>query len=186
MLLAYDIIYAVIPLIAIFLGGYILPFNLRPDFHVLSLNEIPILELKEKGIKGLIIDLDNTLTNWNCHNIDPTVYKWLMDLNKWGFKTCILSNNGVKRIEATITGLKIPFVANALKPRKKGFKKAMELMDCQRENTAIIGDQLFTDILGGKRVGITTILVAPRSKQEFFGTKLTRLIERLVLSKMNN
>jgi predicted HAD superfamily phosphohydrolase YqeG len=61
----------------------------------------------------------------------------------------------------------------------------MELMDCQVENTAIIGDQLFTDILGGKRVGITTILVAPRSKKEFFGTKFTRLIERMVLSKMN-
>lgn len=162
-----------------------MPLNLRPDFYVLSLNEIPILELKEKGIKGLIIDLDNTLTNWNCHNIEPTVSQWLMDLDKLGFKTCIVSNNGVKRIEATIIGLNVPFVANAFKPTKKGFKKAMELMDCQVDNTAIIGDQLFTDILGGKRVGITTILVAPRSKEEFFGTKFTRLIEGLVLSKMN-
>jgi HAD superfamily phosphatase (TIGR01668 family) len=162
-----------------------LPLNLRPDFYVLSLDEIPILKLKEKGIRGLIIDLDNTLTNWNCHNIEPCVYKWLMDLNKLGFKTCIVSNNGAKRIEATLVGLNVPFVANALKPRKRGFLKAMELMDCQVENTAIIGDQLFTDILGGKRVGITTILVAPRSKKEFFGTKFTRLIERMVLSKMN-
>lgn len=159
--------------------------NLRPDFYFHALDQIPLLKLKEKGIKGLIIDLDNTLTNWNCHNIDPTIFNWLKDLTKMGFKICIVSNNGVKRIEATLTGTNIPFVANALKPSKKGFIKAMELMDCQAGNTAIIGDQIFTDILGGKRVGLTTILVAPRSTEEFFGTKITRFIERMVLNKMN-
>ena len=157
--------------------------KLKPDFIVLSLEDIPILELKKNGIEGLIIDLDNTLTNWNCHNIEPHICIWLDNLKDLGFKTCIVSNNGVNRIKASVDQLCIPFIGNALKPSKRAFLKAMKIMNTSPNNTAVIGDQLFTDILGGKRVGITTILVAPRSSREFPGTKITRLLERLVLKK---
>jgi len=157
--------------------------RIRPDFMLNSLSEIPLDFLKRRGITAIIIDLDNTLTNWNCTHITEDVDEWLQMLEKQGFKLCIVSNNGQQRIQHTLKKYKLPYIPNALKPRKKAFLQAMELLNTFPHNTAVIGDQLFTDILGGKRLGLTTILVTPRSKNEFIGTKIMRKLERVILSR---
>jgi len=157
--------------------------KIKPDIFVPTLQDIPLQELSNKGIKGLIIDLDNTLTNWNCSEIDPIVHNWINNLTELGFKICIVSNNSTSRIEAFVKKIHISFVPNALKPSKRAFLKAMQILETDPESTAVIGDQLFTDILGGKRVGATTILVPPLSKREFFGTKIMRRFERIVLKR---
>jgi HAD superfamily phosphatase (TIGR01668 family) len=153
---------------------------------VSSVTDIPFIFLENKGIKGIIIDLDNTLTNWNCRFIPQEIGEWLKTLNKSGLRFCVVSNSSSYRIESTIKSLEIPFVANAQKPRKKAFIQAMEILNTLPQNTVVIGDQLFTDVLGGKRLGLTTILVTPRSKREFIGTKLVRILERRVLKNLKN
>ncbi|SMB94681.1 hypothetical protein SAMN00017405_0255 [Desulfonispora thiosulfatigenes DSM 11270] len=156
----------------------------KPDYYAPSLFEIPIDDLKTYGIKGLIIDLDNTLTNWNTIEISKEVTDWLDKVQKKGFKVCVVSNNSFDRINNSLEGLGIPFVANALKPSKKSFVKAMKIIDTNINNTAVIGDQLFTDIFGGKRVGITTVLVLPISNKEFIGTKFVRLVEKIIIKTL--
>lgn len=156
---------------------------MKPDFFVNSLLEIPLDVLKDKGIQGLIIDLDNTLTNWNCSVIDKEICKWLADLEKQGFKIIIVSNNSSERIEASLSKLNLPYVPYALKPRKRAFLKAMKILGTTVNTTAVIGDQLFTDILGGKRLGLTTILVPPLNKKEFIGTRIMRKLEKIILSR---
>lgn len=157
--------------------------KLKPDIMVNTLWEVPLEILKRNEIKGIILDLDNTLTDWNCLNISEDICEWIVSLKKYGFKICIVSNNGAERIEASIKDLDIPYVPNALKPGKRAFLKGMKLLGTTPHSTAIIGDQLFTDILGGKRLKLTTILVKPRSEKEFIGTKLVRKIEKAVLSR---
>ncbi|KJS87267.1 MAG: hypothetical protein JM58_04795 [Peptococcaceae bacterium BICA1-8] len=148
-----------------------------------TLREVPLEILKKNKITGIILDLDNTLTDWNCVNISKDVCEWIVTLKNQGFKICIVSNNGVERIEASLKNLDVPYVPNALKPGKRAFLKAMKLLGTTSYSTAIIGDQLFTDILGGKRLRLTTILVKPRSKKEFIGTQLVRKIEKVILSR---
>lgn len=147
------------------------------------LTDVSIIALNKRGIIGIIIDLDNTLTDWNCRYIGKDVYDWLKMLEKQGFRICVVSNSSAQRIESTLKNLELPYVSNALKPRKKAFLKAMQILNTLPQNTVVIGDQLFTDILGGKRLGLTTIFVTPRSKKEFPVTRLIRKLERQFLKK---
>lgn len=157
----------------------------EPDYYASSVLDVPISNLKQLGIKGLIIDLDNTLTNWNCNRLDPKVEKWLNNLLDKNIKVCIVSNNGFKRINNLLHTSGIPFIAHAFKPSKRAFKRAMHVLDTEESNTAIIGDQIFTDIFGGKRLGLTTILVPPLSNREFIGTKVLRLLEKIIFKRYN-
>lgn len=158
--------------------------KLRPDIFADSLHELTASTLKEKGIEGIIIDLDNTLTNWNQRFITEEVCNWIKMLQSQGLRLCVLSNSSAKRIDGTIKALGLSYVAYALKPGKHGFLRAMEKLNTNPSNTAVIGDQLFTDVLGGKRLGLTTILIKPRSKREFWGTKIIRKLEKIILDKL--
>lgn len=157
--------------------------KLRPDIMADSLNELSAATFKDRGIEGIIIDLDNTLTNWNERFITDDVCSWVKMLQSQGLRFCVLSNSGRKRIKETVKVLGISYVPNALKPRKRGFLQAMQKLNTKPNNTAVIGDQLFTDVLGGKRLGLMTIMIKPRNKREFLGTKLIRRVEKIFLSK---
>lgn len=160
--------------------------RLNPKEWYERLWQIPINELVEKGIKGVIVDLDNTLVPWRG---DPSqasdkLHKWLEGLKKLKLDICIVSNGGSSRVREFAENLGIKFVAGVPKPRRTPFKKAMALMGTSPEETVVIGDQLFTDILGGNRCGCYTILVTPQAKKEFFSTKIVRLIERKVILRL--
>ncbi|MBC9784935.1 YqeG family HAD IIIA-type phosphatase [Heliobacterium chlorum] len=155
---------------------------LKPAQRVEAVHELNVSELTARGIKGIIIDLDNTLTEWNEYHLCPKVNQWLSDLEVQGIKVCILSNNKEKRVQPFAAGCRIPYyISGARKPRRKGFIRAMQIMGTTPENTIVIGDQIFTDVLGGNRSGIHTVLVNPISRREFFGTRMVRRIERMVL-----
>ncbi|MHB8169976.1 MAG: YqeG family HAD IIIA-type phosphatase [Thermincolia bacterium] len=156
---------------------------LYPDWHVSSIACIDLGELQCKGIKGIVFDLDNTIISWGDRDFSPTVMAWFKELKAKGFRLCILSNNTSGRVRGLARVLGIPAIPRAIKPRKKAFKKALLLLGTRPEETAVIGDQVFTDIFGGNRLGLYTILVFPMSRDEFIGTKLVRRIERLVLKK---
>lgn len=154
---------------------------LTPDLHVESVFKLNLEKLKKNNIKGLIIDIDNTLVSWDIKHITEKTKQWLLNLEKEGFKVCLVSNNTEDRVVTFNEELKLPAIHRALKPRISAFKKAMKIMDTKANNTAVIGDQLFTDVLGGNRMKLFTILVVPIVGTEFWWTTFVRKIERRVL-----
>ena len=156
---------------------------LCPHRMVETITHITLDELREQGVKGVILDLDNTIVLWRKEETTAEVSDWLNGLLSEGFQLCILSNSPIgERSKRMAEKLGCHYVHDARKPRRKGFHKAMEIMGTTTEQTAIIGDQMFTDVLGGNRTGVYTIMVKPMHKREFPYTRfISRPPERLLL-----
>lgn len=157
--------------------------RLKPDLYLNSIYELDVSILKARGIKAIIVDIDNTLVSWDTRSPDEKVANLVRMLVSEGFKICILSNNTKRRVEEFNKDLKLPAIHKAVKPSKTAFRRAMKLMGSTAENTAVIGDQLFTDVMGGNRLGLFTVLVSPISEKEFLWTRLVRKVEKSVLKK---
>lgn len=158
--------------------------RLTPDQYVKSIYEIDFSLLKDKGIKAVITDLDNTLVEWNRAEATPEVQEWFKRLDEFGLKVTIVSNNNERRVRAFCDPEKRVFIHSAKKPRRKAFRQACERMEVKTEETVVIGDQIFTDVLGGNRAGIHTILVVPVTQTDDWMTKANRKMERYVLRNM--
>ncbi len=154
----------------------------HPTLRAESLDDISIQRLVRDGIRGLIIDLDNTMTPWKDVEISPRVADWFAELKAAGIQSCVVSNSKHRtRVAIVAEKLRIPFIFRATKPRGRAFRAGMKIMGTGHKDTAVIGDQLFTDILGGNRLGLYTILVIPISDHEFVGTKFLRRMEKLLI-----
>ena len=154
---------------------------LCPSLILKSLQEIEAHNLQQRGIRGIIFDLDNTIIPWDSQQMSPEVIELLHTLVAQGFKLCLVSNNMDKRVR-TIAGIfDIPFISRAYKPAKSGFQQALAAMGLAENQVAVVGDQLFTDVLGGNRLGLYTIWVKPLSAKEFIGTRITRRLEKLAV-----
>ncbi|MEG6510853.1 YqeG family HAD IIIA-type phosphatase [Desulforamulus ruminis] len=158
--------------------------KLYPKAYVTSLFDIDPEKLKQRGIKAILFDIDNTLIPWDRKNMDPEIDRWFRDLCRQGFKICFVSNNNQTRVEALSCSLEVPGVHKAAKPRRKGLRKALSLLGTEVGETALVGDQVFTDVLAGNRLGLYTILVRPLAGKEFIGTRINRQLEKLVLRRM--
>lgn len=160
--------------------------KLTPTWIVDSVKEITPEALAAHGITAIITDLDNTLVPWRRYEIPAAVIEWLATLQAHGVKLCIASNTiRVRRLKKLSDTLGIPFVDRVRKPNVGGFLRAMKLMGSTPENTAVFGDQMFTDILAGNRLGLKTILLSPPlSKQELISTKLVRNLERAAVARL--
>ncbi len=158
---------------------------LSPNQHINNIFELDVDYLQSLGIKGLITDMDNTLVPWNDRNLSPRLVEWFALLRKKGFKLFIISNNSKVSGEQLAGELDIPAIFYAIKPRRRAFRRALEHMQLSPDQVAVIGDQIFTDVLGGNRLGLYTIHVTPISEKEFIWTKLMRILERLVLGSGN-
>lgn len=154
----------------------------RPCERVHAVSDIDVEALKRRNIKALLTDLDNTLVPWQSYEITQATEEWVRSACERGMKCCIVSNTrSWKRLEILAARLELPFVRRGAKPRRGGFREALRLLGVSADEAAVIGDQLFTDILGGNRLGAYTILVTPLQKREFIGTRLSRLVERVIL-----
>ncbi|PLT34625.1 YqeG family HAD IIIA-type phosphatase [Bacillus sp. V5-8f] len=153
-----------------------------PSEHVKSIFDITPENLKKKGIKGIITDLDNTLVEWDRPNATPQLIKWFDNMRDHGILVTIVSNNNEQRVTIFSDPLKIPFIFQARKPMGKAFRKAIRNMGLKREETVVIGDQLLTDVFGGNRNGFHTILVVPVARTDGFITKFNRMVERRILT----
>ena len=159
---------------------------LYPHMYVPSILEIDPMELKKRGIKALLMDLDNTIVPRDMEEFSQEVVVWLKSLNKQGIKVCVVSNNGTTRVNKLVAPLDIPSVVRAVKPRRRAFRKGMDILGVTHAETAVVGDQIFTDILGGNRLGLFTILVVPMAGKEFWATSLiNRRLEKLILKKIS-
>jgi uncharacterized protein len=148
-----------------------------------GVTDILVHELQDRGIDTVLLDLDNTLVAWQKHDVAEEVREWIRQLQAADMKLCLVSNTRHgKRLIALSEELGIPYVRRAWKPRKKGFLNAMKDLGAEPSKTIMIGDQMFTDVLGGNRLGIYTIMVRPMARREFLGTKISRALEYLLLS----
>ncbi|WP_404443858.1 YqeG family HAD IIIA-type phosphatase [Sutcliffiella horikoshii] len=155
-----------------------------PAQHVKSVFEIKPMELKEKGIKGIITDLDNTLVEWDRPEATPALIEWFKEMQKVGILVTIVSNNKLKRVKMFSDPLGINYIYGARKPMRRAFRRALRDMKLPKEEVVVIGDQLLTDVLGGNRLGLHTILVVPVAQTDGFITKFNRRVERRILSWM--
>lgn len=155
---------------------------LTPDAYVNSIFAITPERLKKNGIYGLILDIDNTLVATYTKDADQKVIDYIKNLNKQGIKTIIVSNARKERVELFCKPMNIEFVYKALKPFGRGYNQAIQKMNLSKEKVAVVGDQLFTDVLGGKLKGIHTILIKPIDLNEPLLIKMKRIFEKPFIS----
>ncbi len=157
-----------------------------PTLVVARIADITPEALKEHGITAIITDLDNTLVPWRRYNVTEAVVAWLAELERSGIKIVIASNTlHTGRLKHLADAMNIPFVDRVRKPFVGGFLRAMQVMGATREQTAVVGDQIFTDILCGNRLGLTTILLRPPlAREEFLSTRALRKVERAMIRNM--
>lgn len=155
--------------------------KLYPKLYIENIKEITLELLKKNKIKGLILDIDNTLIDYDKKLLEGTE-KWCENLKKNNIKLFILSNtNKVKKVERVAKILNLEYIYFAHKPNKKGFLEAQKLLELKKEDIAVVGDQVFTDVLGGNRVGMYTILTKPIDKRDILLTKIKRPFEKLII-----
>ena len=154
---------------------------LCPRLIVSSLQDINIDKLIGNGIRGIVFDLDNTIIPWDSPQMGPIETDVIKELIKKNLKICLVSNNRNKRVKEIAGLFNVPFISRAYKPAKSGFRRAALIMELAPKEVAVIGDQLYTDILGGNRLGMYTIWVKPLTSREFIGTKVTRQLEKLTV-----
>ena len=151
-----------------------------PDEYVDSSYGIDYQALYDRGIRGLLFDIDNTLVPHGKPETQRAV-ELFRRLHGMGFETCLISNNQKPRVEPFAKALESRYLFDAHKPSRKNYLKAMEEMGTERRTTVFIGDQLFTDVYGAKRSGIYSILVKPIHPKEEIQIVLKRYLERIVL-----
>lgn len=157
---------------------------LYPKFYLKNVKEISIDLLRKNNIKGLILDVDNTLIDIN-RKILEGANVWCNNLKEQGIRICILSNtNHEEKAKDVAKELEIPYIHFARKPFKKGFYRAQKLLEIKNsKEIAVVGDQLFTDIIGANRVNMIPILVQPVDKKDLWYTKIKRPIENIFIRK---
>ena len=151
-----------------------------PDEYVASTYVIPFEKLYEKGYRGVIFDIDNTLVPHGAP-ADRRVKELFKRLEEIGFSSCLISNNQEPRVKMFNREIGTNYIFNAHKPSVKNYVRAMEIMGTDKSNTVFIGDQLFTDVWGAKRAGIHNILVKPIHPKEEIQIVLKRRLEKVVL-----
>jgi HAD superfamily phosphatase (TIGR01668 family) len=157
--------------------------DLKPDCIVKRIQDLPFSLLEEWGIKGIILDVDGTLLSRKEKMVQPEVGEWITEAKK-RFQILIVSNNTPKKIKRVSEPFDLPYIAWTIKPFRYYFKKALKKLCLPPEQVCTIGDQLFTDIEGGKKVGTRTIYVFPIAPQDdMVWTKGRRCFEKKYLSQ---
>ena len=151
-----------------------------PDAYLASAYVVPYEALYEKGYRGLIYDIDNTLVPHGAP-ADERAVKLFERLRAIGLDYCLISNNQLPRVKPFADAVQAKFVEDAHKPSRKNYLKAMELMHTDLNSCIFVGDQIFTDVYGARRCGMRTILVKPLHPKEEIQIVLKRYLEKIVL-----
>lgn len=153
-----------------------------PSHYVESTYVIPFEKLYQKGYRGIIFDIDNTLVPHGA-DADERAIALINRLKKIGFSICLISNNDEERVKRFNQEIHAWYVHKANKPSRKNYIRAMEYMGTTKETTFFVGDQLFTDVYGANRTGIMSILVKPMDPHEEIQIVLKRYLEAIVLKR---
>ena len=155
-----------------------------PNAYLKKVQDITIEFLNDNKIKALILDVDNTLIDY-YKNLSEEIITWTKNMKKQGIVLYILSNtNKREKVKMVANKLAIPYELFAKKPSKKGFLKIQKRINIANENIGVVGDQIFTDIIGGNRCNMFTILVDPVDKKDFWYTAWKRPMENKLKDKI--
>ena len=152
-----------------------------PHLRVESVLDLDIGRLRGIGLDSLLLDVDCTLKSYRAEDVRPEVAGWLEELRSAGIGLCLVSNGRGRRIRRFAEKRDLPFVAKALKPFPFGCRAAVRKMGFDADRTAIVGDQVFADVLAGRLARLFCILVRPiHPEEEPWYTQLKRVLERVV------
>ncbi len=167
-------------------GGCYSRGMLRPDLHVASVTDISVDWLRQRGVVGVLVDADDTLVAGDDRGIEPEARAWVAGLRASGLHVGILSNGTTRRVADLGLLLEVPSIALAGKPFGIAFRRALRMLGTTAATTAMVGDQLFTDVLGARWAGLTSILVSPLTPGRHAHTRVARRLERWVLAGGNH
>ena len=158
-------------------------FTLVPDYRFTKFDEITPAFLLSIGVRGVLLDIDNTLEPYENPKPGERVVAWLSVLSEKGIKAAIVSNNDRERVEIFNENLSLPAYSKAKKPFKKNLLNALSDIDCKPAEAIFVGDQVFTDVWAARNAKMRAILLPPiKDKRDIF-TKFKRLLEKPILSK---
>jgi len=155
--------------------------NLFPDIYVSSVYELPLEDLKARGIRALVFDIDNTVAPYDMAEPDESLIALFTSLKNHGFHLCIFSNNNEMRVGRFAKPLGVLAVHRAGKPGIKKLQLAMKKMGTDKASTAMVGDQIFTDMWCGHKAGLYCVMTAPICNRDQLVTKVKRGLERQMM-----
>ena len=156
---------------------------LKPDIKLHGITDITVEILNKYDIKALLLDVDNTMSTHHGTILTDGLLEWIAYMQQNGIKLIVVSNSKRWRVEPFAGRIGLPFVSLACKPLPNGYLRGAKALGEKRKNVAIVGDQIFTDILGGKAVGVKTILLTPIKPEDGWSFKLRRRIEKILYKK---
>ncbi|MFN8482196.1 MAG: YqeG family HAD IIIA-type phosphatase [Anaerolineae bacterium] len=156
-----------------------------PDLIIPSVCDIPLPELAGRGIRGLLFDLDNTLLAHRGDEFEERVTEWLKRAADDGFRLYIISNGPPSRTLRLAEKVGLPAVYHSGKPGVRGLRQALAALALEPKQAAMVGDQIFTDVWAGSRLGLYTVLVTPINADEPWNVRVKRPLERLVLRRIH-
>ena len=158
--------------------------KIYPNAYLNKVQDITIEFLMKNNIKALILDVDNTLIDY-YKNLSDEVIQWANEMKCQGIKLYILSNTNKKeKVEMVAKKLEIPYKLFAKKPSRKGFKQIQNELNFESKNIGVVGDQIFTDVIGGNRSKMFTILVDPVTPKDYWYTAWKRPLENFIKQKL--
>lgn len=161
--------------------------NIYPKQYLNSVKDISIDFLNKNNIKGIILDVDNTLINLD-KKMPEGIEQWVENMKRSGIKLCIVSNSNKKeKVAGVAKKIDVPYIFFAKKPLKSGFLRAQKILEIKPENIAAVGDQIFTDVIGANRCKMFSILVKPiEEERDYLITRIKRPIEKMIVNKYLN
>lgn len=153
--------------------------NLYPDRYYDKKEDVPFETYYKCGYRGVIFDIDNTLVPHDAP-ADEKAVAFITYLKKLGYQICLLSNNDEKRVSSFNEPIQVHYIHKAGKPLAKGYRKALKVLGTDVKTTLFVGDQIFTDIWGAKRIGLFSILLDPINPKEEIQIVLKRIPEKYI------
>lgn len=154
----------------------------KPTWMVNSLYSITPEQLRALNIRVVLTDLDNTLIAWNDPKASAESIQWIDKMEKAGIPVVILSNNSDERIRVVAEILNIEYISRSMKPSRRAFRQAEEMLNVSADEIVMIGDQLITDVFGANRHGVRSILVKPLLSSDAWQTKFNRFLELRIMN----
>ena len=155
----------------------------KPDIKLNGITDITAQLLNKYNIKALLLDVDNTMSTHHGTVLTAGLMEWIAKMQDSGIKLMVLSNSKRKRIAPFAARIGLPFISLGCKPLPTGYLRGVKALGEKRKNVAIVGDQIFTDVLGGNAVGVKTILLTPIKLEDGWSFKLRRKLEKRLYKK---
>jgi HAD superfamily phosphatase (TIGR01668 family) len=148
-----------------------------PHCYVSCATRLDASYFERRNISGMLLDIDGTLKDFQSPAAPASTVRWIEQMSSAGLRMCLLSNGRAARIGPLAASLGLPFVSEAMKPSPRGCCRGLELLQLPAQRVALIGDQIFADVLAGRLAGLHTVLVRPTSRVEPWFTRIKRPLE---------